>query len=489
MNYESTRGHQETISASNAILKGLASDGGLFVPTEIPTFSIKETNFLTQTYQELAYAILSLWLTDFTERELKTCIEQAYGNKFSNPLIAPVKKRGSDYFLELFHGPTLAFKDMALSILPYLMTTALKKQSINKEIVILTATSGDTGKAAMEGFSDVTGTKIIVFYPKNGVSAIQEKQMLTQQGDNTYVVGINGNFDDAQTQVKKLFRDGELAKRLEKQNYQFSSANSINIGRLVPQIVYYFYAYQQLVNQKEIFLGEEINFSVPTGNFGNILAGYYAKKMGLPIKMLICASNKNNVLTEFLQTGAYNKNRDFFVTNSPSMDILVSSNLERLLYDVVNKNSQRLKELMTALETKGSYQLSSEEIARLKDFVAGFASEEEIGECVRDFFDAHNYVLDPHTAVAKKVSDEYKNEYPEKTVIVSTASPYKFPDILVTNQVSEDAITQLHQLTGLEIPESIKSLNNLENRKEVIVEIEGISDVVKELLALNNKGI
>lgn len=480
MKYQSTRGQEEKVTASKAILMGLASDGGLFVPTTIPQYNINQENFLTQSYQELAYDIMGVWLDDFTEKELKECIEKAYDDKFSTDLIAPLKKVGADYYLELFHGPTLAFKDMALSILPYLMTTSLKKQGIKNEVVILTATSGDTGKAAMEGFADVSGTKIIVFYPKNGVSQIQEKQMLTQKGENTFVVGINGNFDDAQSKVKELFGDLDLAKDLAKENYQFSSANSINIGRLVPQIVYYFYAYQQLVNKKEITLGEEINFVVPTGNFGNILAGFYAKQMGLPINKLICASNKNNVLTEFFKSGTYNKNRDFYVTNSPSMDILISSNLERLLYYIVEKDTTRLKELITSLSLEGSYHLSEDEYRKFSDFVSGFATEEEVEQTVQSVFEKDKYVIDPHTAVAKKVLDDVRDN--TKAVIVSTASSFKFPDCLLGEEASKDAINQLHEKTGLEIPKPIKDLEHAVSREEVIVEVDDMKQTVLNLL-------
>lgn len=482
MKYQSTRGQEEKVTASKAILMGLASDGGLFVPTMMPHYNINKENFLVQSYQELAYDIMSLWLDDFTEQELKECIEKAYDNKFSTDLIAPLKKVGADYYLELFHGPTLAFKDMALSILPYLMTTSLKKQGIKNEVVILTATSGDTGKAAMEGFTNVPGTKIIVFYPKNGVSQIQEKQMLTQKGENTFVVGIKGNFDDAQSKVKELFSDLSLAKDLAEENYQFSSANSINIGRLVPQIVYYFYAYQQLVNQKEITLGEEINFAVPTGNFGNILAGFYAKQMGLPIKKLICASNKNNVLTEFFKSGTYNKNRDFYVTNSPSMDILISSNLERLLYYIVEKDTTRLKELVISLNSKGSYHLTKDEYQKLSDFVSGFANEEEVEQTVQLVFEKDKYVIDPHTAVAKKVLDDVRDS--TKTIIVSTASSYKFPDCLLGKEASEDSINQLHEKTGLEIPKPIKELEDGVTREEIIVPIADMKQTVLDLLEI-----
>ena len=344
--YKSTRGKkEETVTASMAILKGLSEDGGLFVPTSIPKLDVPMDRLSEMTYQETAYEVMSRFLTDFTEEELKDCIARAYDSKFDTEEIAPVKKAGGVYFLELFHGSTIAFKDMALSILPHLMTTAARKNHVKNEIIILTATSGDTGKAAMAGFADVPGTRIIVFYPKNGVSAIQEKQMVTQKGKNTSVVGITGNFDDAQSAVKRMFNDQELAAELDRNGFQFSSANSINIGRLVPQIVYYVYAYAKLVKAGEINAGEKINITVPTGNFGNILAAYYAKQMGLPIHKLICASNENKVLYDFFRTGTYDRKREFILTASPSMDILISSNLERLIYRLTGEDSQACAEI------------------------------------------------------------------------------------------------------------------------------------------------
>ncbi|MGX7025435.1 threonine synthase [Vagococcus hydrophili] len=486
MKYKSTRGLNEEVTASQAILNGLAADGGLYIPTQIPRYEITNQRFLNNTYQELAFDIMKPFLEDFSEKELKSCIVQAYDEKFTNELIAPIKKIGSDYYLELFHGPTLAFKDMALSILPYLMTTSLKKQKIKEDVVILTATSGDTGKAAMEGFSDVTHTKIIVFYPKEGVSAIQERQMLTQKGENTFVVGINGNFDEAQTAVKEMFNDKELNQLLANNKLRFSSANSINIGRLVPQIVYYFYAYQQLVLSKEITLGDKINVSVPTGNFGNILAAYYAKKMGLPIETLICASNKNNVLTEFFKTGTYDKNRDFFVTNSPSMDILISSNLERLLATITKGNTQRLNRFMSDLDVQGSYSLEQDEQKELLEFYSGFATESEIETVVKAVFEADKYVIDPHTAVAKKVAEDHQKETntPLKTVIVSTASPYKFPAVFLGEQVDTDEVEKLHELTGLEIPKSVLELVDLPILHDRVVNVSDMKQSVVSILSL-----
>ena len=344
--YKSTRNANETATASQAILKGLANEGGLFVPDSIPALDVSLEALAAMDYRQVAYEVMKLMFTDFTEEELKACINSAYDSKFDTPEIAPLVKKAGAYYLELFHGSTIAFKDMALSILPYLLTTSAKKNGVKNEIVILTATSGDTGKAALAGFADVPGTKIIVFYPKHGVSPIQEKQMVTQKGDNTFVVGITGNFDDAQTGVKKMFSDTELAAYMDEKGYQFSSANSINIGRLVPQMVYYVYAYTRLVADGTIKAGDKINVVVPTGNFGNILAAYYAKEMGLPIAKFICASNDNKVLYDFFTTGTYDRNREFILTTSPSMDILISSNLERLIYKIAGNDAVKNSELM-----------------------------------------------------------------------------------------------------------------------------------------------
>ena len=349
--YRSTRNANETATASEAILKGLANEGGLFVPDSIPALDVSLTDLAQMNYQQVAYEVMKLMFTDFTEEELRNCIEKAYDSKFDDEAIAPLVKVEDTYYLELFHGATIAFKDMALSILPHLMTTSAKKNQVKNEIVILTATSGDTGKAAMAGFADVEGTRIIVFYPKNGVSKVQELQMRTQKGANVDVVAIHGNFDNAQSGVKQMFEDQELAKELADKGYQFSSANSINIGRLVPQAAYYVYAYTKLLANGEIKDGEKINVVVPTGNFGNILAAYYAKNLGVPIAKLICASNDNKVLYDFFQTGTYDKNREFVLTTSPSMDILISSNLERLIYLICGEDSEKTKELMEELKT------------------------------------------------------------------------------------------------------------------------------------------
>ncbi len=426
--YSSTRGGESGITASQAILKGLACDGGLFMPSQIPHLDVTMKDLVGKTYQETAYQVMKLFLTDFTEEELWHCINSAYDEKFDTEVIAPLVRADGAYYLELFHGNTIAFKDMALSILPYFMTTAAKKNQVDHEIVILTATSGDTGKAAMAGFADVPGTRIIVFYPKDGVSRIQELQMVTQKGDNTAVVAIHGNFDDAQTGVKKIFADKEFEKVLAGKGFQLSSASSINIGRLVPQVVYYVYAYAKLLENEEIREGEEINVTVPTGNFGNILAAYLAKQMGLPIKTLICASNENKVLFDFFQTGTYDRKREFVLTTSPSMDILISSNLERLIYLSTGCDAKKTAELMEDLAKQGSYTVTAEMKERMADFIGGFATQEEDGQEIRRVYQSTGYVMDTHTGVASAVYRAYRQASGDetKTVIASTASPYKF---------------------------------------------------------------
>ena len=427
--YSSTRNGEEKVTASKAILKGLADDGGLFVPESIPKLDVTIEELAKMSYQETAYAVMKLFFTDFTEEELKNCINKAYDSKFDTEEIAPLVEADGAYYLELFHGATIAFKDMALSILPHLLTTAAKKNQVNNEIVILTATSGDTGKAALAGFADVEGTKIVVFYPKDGVSPIQKQQMVTQKGDNTYVVGINGNFDQAQTGVKKMFSDKELAKELDAAGYQFSSANSINIGRFIPQITYYVYAYAKLYANGKIAKDEKINIVVPTGNFGNILSAFYAKNMGLPVAKLICASNENKVLYDFFETGKYDKNREFILTSSPSMDILISSNLERLIYWAAGNDAKKNVEFMNALTQAGVYEITPQMQEKLTDFYGNYASEEETAEAIRNLYEKTGYILDTHTAVAASVYEKYKAETKDAqttTVIASTASPFKF---------------------------------------------------------------
>ena len=475
--YGSTRGGETGVTASQAVLKGLADDGGLYVPERIPTLDVTMDELAGMTYQEMAYAVMKQFLTDYTEEELKYCISHAYDEKFDTEEITPLAKADGMYFLELFHGKTIAFKDMALSILPYLMTTAAKKNHAKNEIVILTATSGDTGKAAMAGFADVPGTRIIVFYPKNGVSRVQELQMLTQKGANTSVVGIEGNFDDAQTGVKKIFGDKEFAKELDRMGFQLSSANSINIGRLVPQVVYYVYAYAKLLANGEIANGEKVNVVVPTGNFGNILAAYFAKQMGVPFGKLICASNDNKVLYDFFRTGTYDKNREFILTTSPSMDILVSSNLERLLYLSCGRDAAKTKELMEQLSKNGKYEITPEMKEFMKDFSAGYADMEENAKEIKKVFDDTGYLIDTHTGVAAAVYEQYKAKTGDttKTVIASTASPYKFSRSVMEAVLGkkEDAdefalIDEMERISGVKIPQAIEEIRDakiLHNRQ------------------------
>ena len=489
--YKSTRGKEQAVTASMAILKGLSEDGGLFVPERIPQLDVPMDKLAQMTYQETAYEVMSRFLTDFTEEELKNCISKAYDSKFDTEKIAPLHEACGAYFLELFHGATIAFKDMALSILPHLMTTAAKKNHVKKEIVILTATSGDTGKAAMAGFADVPGTKIIVFYPKHGVSPIQEKQMVTQKGANTYVVGITGNFDDAQTAVKKMFNDHEMAAELDQAGFQFSSANSINIGRLVPQIVYYVYAYATLVRDGKIKDGQEINVVVPTGNFGNILAAYYAKQMGLPIHKLICASNENRVLYDFFRTGTYDRKRDFILTTSPSMDILISSNLERLIYRLTGENAEKCAELMKALSEGGEYTITEEMKAQLGDFYGNFCSEEETANTISEIYKDSNYVIDTHTAVAAGVYKKYVSETDDHlpTVIASTASPYKFTRS-VMDALGEDhkdlddfgLVDALSALSKVPVPRAVEEIRTAPVLHDKVVDAVDMPAAVKEIL-------
>ena len=492
--YKSTRGKGETVTASMAILKGLSEDGGLFVPTEIPKLDVPAEKLAQMTYQETAYEVMSRFLTDFTEEELKNCIANAYDEKFDTSEIAPLHEADGAYYLELFHGATIAFKDMALSILPHLMTTAAKKNAVKNEIVILTATSGDTGKAALAGFADVPGTRIIVFYPKHGVSPIQEKQMVTQKGDNTYVVGITGNFDDAQTAVKKMFNDRELAAELDGAGFQFSSANSINIGRLVPQIVYYVYAYSRLVGQGKVKAGDKINVVVPTGNFGNILAAYYAKQMGLPINKLVCASNENKVLFDFFRTGTYDRKRDFILTTSPSMDILISSNLERLIYRLTGEDAQKCAELMQSLSEGGEYTITDEMKKGLADFYGNYCSEEETKETIHNVYKNSDYVIDPHTAVAAGVYKKYLKDTDDLTVtvIASTASPYKFTRSVmdaVADKVEEKddfaLADQLSAISGVKVPKAVEEIRTAPVLHDIVVDAPDMPDTVKKVLGIH----
>lgn len=494
LSYQSTRGGERGVTASQAILKGLAGDGGLFMPTQIPALDIPAEKLAGLSYQETAYEVMKLFLTDFTEKELKDCIAKAYDSKFDTEAIAPLAKAGDTYFLELYHGSTIAFKDMALSILPHLMTTAAKKNGISRKIVILTATSGDTGKAAMAGFADVPGTRIIVFYPKDGVSPIQELQMRTQKGDNTSVVAIEGNFDDAQSGVKRLFADQALREELEAAGYQFSSANSINIGRLVPQIVYYVYAYAKLLENGEIRDGEEINVAVPTGNFGNILAAYFAKRMGLPIKTLICASNDNKVLYDFFTTGTYDRNREFILTESPSMDILISSNLERLIYMSAGCDAKVNGALMRELEAKGSYAVTQDMRRFMEDFKGGFATQKEDCEAIRRMFQDTGYLVDTHTGVAAAVYKAYRDRTGDKTktVIASTASPYKFARSVLgalkgekIQEADEFAVAEeLSRLSGVPVPAAVTELRSAPILHDRECAAADMKETVKEILKI-----
>ncbi|MCI8465559.1 MAG: threonine synthase [Lachnospiraceae bacterium] len=491
--YGSTRGAGGKVTASQAILKGLADDGGLFVPDRIPALPMSMKEFSALSYQETALAVMRQFLTDFTEEELRACIDGAYDDKFDTEEIVPLKEADGVYYLELFHGPTIAFKDMALSILPYLMVTAAKKNQVGNEIVILTATSGDTGKAALAGFADVPGTKIIVFYPKDGVSPIQKKQMVTQKGANTFVVGIHGNFDDAQNGVKAMFGDEELKKELGASGYQFSSANSINIGRLVPQVVYYVYAYGQLLKRGVIADGEEIHVTVPTGNFGNILAAYYAKLMGVPIGKLVCASNENKVLFDFFHTGAYDRNREFILTSSPSMDILISSNLERLVYKIAGNDAGQDAALMRKLSETGRYEITEAMRKELMDFAGGFAGEKETAAELRAVYDRTGYVLDPHTAVASYVGRAFreKTKDDKKMVIAATASPYKFTRSVMEaidgkyDGMEDFALAdRLSELSGIPVPAAVEEIRTATVLHKTVCEISEMKAVVKSFLGI-----
>ena len=491
--YKSTRDDSVKVTASQAILKGLAPDGGLFVPESIPSFDKSLEELSKMSYKEVAYEVMKLMLDDFTEQELKACIDKAYDEKFDTDVIAPLVKADGAYYLELFHGATIAFKDMALSILPHLLITSAKKNDVHNEIVILTATSGDTGKAALAGFADVKGTRIIVFYPKNGVSPIQEKQMVTQKGDNTYVIGIKGNFDDAQTGVKKIFGDKELEKEMAEAGFQFSSANSINIGRLVPQIVYYVYAYTRLLADGEIKAGDKINAVVPTGNFGNILAAFYAKNMGLPINKLICASNENKVLYDFFTTGEYDRNREFVLTTSPSMDILISSNLERLIYRIAGNSAKKNSELMESLKNTGKYEITPEMKAQLSDFYGNYATEAEDAATIKKLYEDTGYVIDTHTAVAATVYEKYKKETGDDTVtvIASTASPYKFTrsvmdaiDSKYDSMTDFELVDELSKISNVAVPQAIEDIRTAPVLHDTVCEVNEMSSSVKKILGI-----
>lgn len=495
MYYNSTRNSAEKVTAAQAIAQGISQEGGLFVPETLPELTREDlSSMLGMSYNEKAKAVLSRFLTDFTPEELDYCVDNAYTDrKFDSANISEISRVGdSAYLLELWHGPTCAFKDMALQLLPYLVTTSSRKTAPDKEIVVLVATSGDTGKAALEGFADVPHTRMLVFYPENGVSEMQKLQMTTQSGANVSVCAIKGNFDDAQSGVKKIFTDPVIAAELEKNGQMFSSANSINWGRLVPQIVYYIAAYTTLVEQGEIEMGETVNVTVPTGNFGNILAAYYAKLMGLPIGKLICASNKNKVLTDFIRTGTYDRNRDFFTTTSPSMDILISSNLERLLYQLCGKDDATIRDWFGKLSSEGAYTVSDDVKAKLQaEFWGGFCDDAQTRQTIHDTFTAYSYLCDTHTAVAVKVYEDYTRETGDKTkcIIASTASPYKFSDAVLAaitdEEIPADPFAQaemLQRISGMEPPASLMELKTKAVRFTDSVAKEQMVDKVKEML-------
>ena len=495
--YNSTRSKENNgalgVTASRAILQGLSDDGGLFVPDHIPALDKSLEELSQMDYRQVAYEVMKLFLTDFTEEELKDCIAKAYDEKFDTEAIAPLAEARGAYYLELFHGSTIAFKDMALSILPHLMITAARKNKITDEIIILTATSGDTGKAALAGFAGVEGTRIIVFYPKNGVSPIQEKQMVTQKGDNTLVVGNHGNFDDAQTGVKKIFSDKALAKEMGEKGFRFSSANSINIGRLVPQVCYYVYAYARLLAEGKLSKDELMNVVVPTGNFGNILAAFYAKNMGVPIGRLICASNENKVLYDFFRTGAYDRNREFMLTSSPSMDILISSNLERLIYRIAGCDADRNREFMDALSSRGKYEITDDMKKELADFYGNYADERETAAEIKRLYESCGYVIDTHTAVASAVYQKYVEETNDrtKTVIASTASPFKFTrSVMNAIDAKYDAmgdfelVDELSRLSGVKVPMAIEEIRTAPVVHDKQCDVDAMPKVVREFLGI-----
>ena len=488
ISYKSTRGSENIKTAAQAVIKGIAEDKGLYVPDSVPALPVSIEELAEMPYKEVAYNIISAFFTDYTPEEMRACVDGAYDSKFDAEEVVPVAEAGGAHFLELYHGKTAAFKDMALSILPYLLTTAMKKEKEDKKICILTATSGDTGKAALEGFADVPGTEIIVFFPNQGVSQVQERQMITQEGANTHVFAIEGNFDDAQTGVKKIFGDAGFAEELAAQGCKLSSANSINIGRLVPQVAYYVYGYAQLVKKGTIKAGDAINIVVPTGNFGNILAAYYAGKMGIPVNKFICASNKNKILTDFIKTGVYDTNREFYLTNSPSMDILISSNLERLLYHLSGDNGDEIKGLMTALEEDKKYEVSEKIREGLGSFWGGFATVEETNETIGKMYNENGYLMDTHTAVAYKVYSDYVAETGDDraTLIASTASAYKFADSvsrsigLAEEENGFRFIEALNAKTGVDIPAGLRDLDKRPVRHDQVISISQMKEVIAE---------
>ncbi|MBR2778831.1 MAG: threonine synthase [Firmicutes bacterium] len=487
--YKSTRGGDHLRTAASAVIKGIAEDRGLFVPDSIPALPFRPGEMVGRPYKEVAKAVIGAFFTDYTEEEIQACVDGAYDEKFEAEDIVPVVGAGDAFFLELYHGKTAAFKDMALSILPYLLTTAMKKEKEEKKIAILTATSGDTGKAALEGFADVPGTEIIVFYPSDGVSEVQKRQMTTQEGANTHVFGIRGNFDDAQTGVKQIFDDEAFNAALEQRGFRLSSANSINIGRLVPQVAYYVYGYIKLIEQGVIREGDPVNIVVPTGNFGNILASYYAGRMGIPVNRFICASNTNKVLTDFINTGEYNTGRPFHVTYSPSMDILISSNLERLLYHL-SGSPEEVRKMMEKLAQEGHYSVSGAVREGMKPFWGGFADDEETLESVRGMYREHGYLMDTHTAVAYKVYEDYRAETGDltPTLLASTASAYKFASsVNRALEMPEEAdgfacVRALETETGVKVPSGLKDLDQKAVRHPAVIEKTALRQAIEDSL-------
>lgn len=483
MFYNSTRNSSVKVSSAEAITQGISAEGGLFVPESIPEITFDDIKKIGEMkYADRAAFVFSKFLTDFTEAEIHYCTDNAYSTKnFESDSIAEIAHLfDGTYMLELWHGPTCAFKDMALQILPYFLTTSVKKINLDKKIVILVATSGDTGKAALEGFKNVEGTSILVFYPEDGVSPMQKRQMKTQEGSNVGVCALKGNFDDCQTGVKKIFTDADVKKQLDDNGMMFSSANSINWGRLVPQIVYYISSYAELVKDGEITLGEKVNIVVPTGNFGNILAAYYAKHMGIPVNKLICASNINNVLTDFINTGVYDRNRHFYPTVSPSMDILISSNLERLLYIMTGKNDTLISEWFGKLSAEGKYEVSDDVKVKLsEEFCAGFCDDEQTKATIHEIYEKYSYTCDTHTAVAVKVYEDYKKSTGDttKTIIASTASPYKFSAAVLeaiegkTSDISEyEKVDRIAELSDIPVPSALADLKNKPERFNDVID-------------------
>ena len=486
--FHSTRSTTDSLTSKQAIRKGIADDGGLFVTDALGDTQIDVASLAGKSYQQIAQEVLGALLPDFTDDELAQCVRDAYGEQWSDPAITPLKPLGDDYILELFNGPTSAFKDVALQILPRFMAHTAPTGDPNEKIMILTATSGDTGKAALAGFADVPGTGITVFYPEGKVSQVQQLQMTTQAGSNVNVCAVRGNFDDAQSAVKRIFGDHELAKRIDDQaNVALSSANSINVGRLVPQVVYYFSAYAQLLERQVINAGDEVEFCVPTGNFGDILAGYYAKMLGLPVKHLVVASDKNNVLFDFLTSGTYNRKRPFFQTISPSMDILISSNLERMLYYMSDKDTRLIQMLMNDLNQWGAYEVPAELLTKIRQlFGCGWADEDQVREMIADCWQKNHYVIDPHTACGYYVMQQMPRDPLTPRVLLSTASPYKFPRV-VNEALGWDAsgsdfdcMDVLAEHSGTTAPKALRGLEHADVRFTDVVDIDGVPAYVEQ---------